>query len=274
MFAWRTFPPTPGASPGAFLTVPELARSGIFVAFTTRHGGVSAEPFDSLNLSFSSGDDPLRVRENRARVLRALGSRPEAWTGARQVHGTRAVRVGPAERGAGAESPSTVVPDTDALWSDDPDLSLAVLTADCAPILLADPDRGRIGVVHGGWRGLLAGVVEAAVEAMGAPERLRAFVGPAIGPCCYEVGPEVARAARERLGAVVTRREGREHLDLWTGSMAALRRAGVREAWLAALCTRCEPGRFYSHRAGGRGRQGLVARIAATGARSRRVGRA
>ena len=116
-------------------------------------------------------------------------------------------------------------------------------------------------MVHAGWRGLLAGIVETTVDAMGGPDGLVAFVGPSIGPCCYEVGPDVAGPARERLGDVVRPVDGRDHLDLWAGSLVALGRAGVREVWPAALCTRSEPGRFYSHRAGARGRQGLVARI-------------
>jgi YfiH family protein len=140
-----------------------------------------------------------------------------------------------------------------------------VLTADCVPVLLADAASRRIGVVHAGWRGLLAGIVESAVEAIGSPDRLAAFVGPAVGPCCYEVGQEVGAAASEQLGDVVRRRGDRSFLDLWRGVTVALRRAGVHEIWPAALCTKCEPGRFYSHRAGARGRQGLIARIEGRG---------
>src|SRR5436190_6562375 len=116
MFAWRAFPEEPGASPGAYLTVPALARSGIDVAFTTRLGGRSAAPFDSLNLSYSSGDDAEVVRANRRRALAAVGGTLGSWTGARQVHGTSAVHTGVAERGAGWASPSDVVADADALW--------------------------------------------------------------------------------------------------------------------------------------------------------------
>ena len=263
MFAWRAFGREAGASPGAFLTVPELARRGIQIAFTSRHGGLSADPFAFLNLSYSSGDDPEVVRSNRRRALAAVGGELESWTGARQVHGSRAVHVGPAERGAGWDSPANVIPDADALWTDAVDVTIVVLTADCTPVVLADPDGRRIGVVHAGWRGLLAGVIESAVAEMGGSKGLRAFIGPSIGPCCYEVGPEVAAPARERLGDVVRDGGGVVHLDLWAGSLSALSRAGVREIWPAALCTRCEPGRFYSHRAGARGRQGVLLRMAA-----------
>lgn len=222
---------------------------------------MSDEPFSSLNLSYSSGDDPDPVRRNRSRALAAVGGELGAWTGARQVHGTAILRAGAETRGAGWDSPATVVPDADALWTDEPDVGLVVLTADCVPILLADPGRRRIAVVHAGWRGLVAGMVEEAVAAVGSPGSLAAFIGPAIGPCCYEVGDDVAGPASERLGDVVRRKGDRTHLDLWRGASTALARAGVREIWPAALCTRCEPDRFYSHRAGARGRQGLIARI-------------
>lgn len=262
MFAWRAYAARGDASPGAYCTVPSLGAAGIRVAFTTRQGGISADPYRSLNLSFLSGDEPERVRANRARVLGELGASPDAWTAGRQVHGARAARVGMAERGSGAASPDTAIAETDALWTEEPDVALAVLTADCVPILLAGVMRRRIGVVHAGWRGLVAGVVEVAVGAMGR-DGLSAFVGPAIGPCCYEVGPEVAEAAVAALGAGVVRENGSVplRLDLWEGARRALREAGVTDVSAAALCTRCEPHRFYSHRAGDTGRQGLVAVI-------------
>ena len=226
---------------------------------------MSADPFDSLNLSYASGDDPEVVRRNRTRALSAVGGALDSWTGARQVHGGRVVRIDAATRGAGWDSPANVVPDADALWTDEPDVGLVVLTADCVPILLADTARRRIGVVHAGWRGLVAGIVEEAVAAIGSPEALAAFIGPAVGPCCYEVGDDVAVPAAEHLGDVIRRRGDRTHLDLWRGTATALARAGVREIWPAALCTKCEPGRFYSHRAGARGRQGLIARMEPVG---------
>ncbi|MBI4728802.1 MAG: peptidoglycan editing factor PgeF [Acidobacteria bacterium] len=241
--------------------MPALAAAGLRVAFTTRFGGWSAHPFDSLNLSFVSGDDPARVRANRERVLGALGMPAGAWTSGRQVHGAGVSRATRAERGAGAGDPSTTLPHVDALWTDEPGIAIAVLAADCVPVLLADPDGRRIAVVHAGWRGLVAGVVERAAEAMGRPERLRAFIGPSVGPCCYRVGEEVARAVREALSPAAVRQGAAPRLDLWLGAVVSARRAGVREIRPAALCTRCEAHRFFSHRAGARGRQGLVAAV-------------
>jgi YfiH family protein len=262
MFAWRAFAEEPGAGPGAYLTVPELAHHGIEIAFTSRHGGRSTPPFSSLNLSYSSGDDADVVRANRTRALRSVGGSLGSWTGSRQVHGARAAHVGPSERGAGWDSPGNVIPDADALWTEDPDITIVVLTADCAPVVLADAARRRIGVVHAGWKGLLSGVTEATVDAMGGAGGLRAFIGPSIGPCCYEVGSDVATLAREKLGDVVRAGDGRERLDLWAGALVALTRAGVTDVWPAALCTRCEPDRFYSHRYGDLGRQGAFVRLA------------
>ena len=221
---------------------------------------MSDDPYRSLNLSYVSGDDPQLVRANRARVMDALGARLESWTSGRQIHGSAVARVTARERGSGADVPGSTIPDTDALWTDEPGTALAVLTADCVPLLLADPARRRIGVVHAGWRGLVAGVIERAVEAMGEPGVLDATIGPAIGPCCYEVGDEVASEAAAALGDDVVRDgpRGRLHLDLWRGGLDALRRAGVHAVRLAGLCTRCEPHRFFSHRAGDAGRQGLI----------------
>jgi len=220
--------------------VPALLSAGIRVVWTTRLGGVSVDPFSSLNLSMVAGDEEEAVRRNRARVLAAVGARPDAWTSGKQIHGASVARVGAVERGAGAFDPATA------------------LVADCVPIFLADPERRRIAVVHAGWRGLVGGVIaNAAREMGGAP---LGFIGPSIGPCCYEVGDDVAEPARAALGDHVVRAtDAKAHLDLWAGARTALRAAGVRQVMSTALCTRCETQRFYSHRGGDAGRQGVFA---------------
>lgn len=262
MFAWRAFPARGDASPGAYLALPALERAGIRVAFTTRHGGFSDDPFSSLNLSFFSGDDPAVVMANRARALGAIGGDPMSWTSGRQVHGAQPARVVGDVTGSGADSPDSTLPGIDALWTDEPGGVLAVLIADCVPVLLADPVSRRIATVHAGWRGMTSGVIEATVRAMGgATESLMAFIGPSIGPCCYEVGDDVAKPARAALGPEVERRNGHVRVDLWGGARFALRRAGVTSIHLSAVCTRCEPHRFFSHRAGHAARQGLLATI-------------
>lgn len=274
MFAWRAFPSRgdastgpagPGgrpAGPGAYLAIPSLEREGIAAAFTTRSGGWSEHPFASLNLSLVAGDDPATVRVNRARALTTIGADRAAWTSARQVHGSGVSEVGQADVGAGALDPDATIEGTDALVTSVPGAALVVLTADCLPVLLVAPSHGRVGVVHAGWRGLVAGVIEAGVHAMRAPD-IQAFIGPSIGPCCFEVGAEVADPVADAYGADAVRAGagGKPHVDLWRGARAALSRAGVGSIIASALCTRCEPHRFFSHRAGDTGRQAVVAMI-------------
>lgn len=264
MFVWRVFPGRADARPGAFLGIPSLESAGIRAAFTSRTGGLSEGDFASLNLSFFSGDDPAKVRANRERVLEVLGGTPDRWTGGKQVHGAAVAHVGAHEAGMGAFDHASTIPGTDGLWTEVPGVPLAVLTADCVPVLLADTDRRRIAVLHAGWRGLIEGILGAGAKELGGePESLQAFIGPSIGPCCYEVGEDVAGLALVAFGDRVLSRIGnRVFLDLWTAARLALARAGVRNIWPAALCTRGESHRFFSHRSGAAARQGLVAMIA------------
>jgi YfiH family protein len=169
------------------LTSPALADlPGVRHAFFTRQGGVSAGLYDSLNVGRGSGDEPASVAENRARAARALGGEPGALSTAYQVHSPRAVVI---EAPFGAEPPRA-----DAVVTRTSGLICGALAADCAPVLIADPEARVVAAAHAGWRGALGGVVEAAVEAMvslGAePARMRAVVGPCIGPASYEVGME------------------------------------------------------------------------------------
>ncbi|MFN2615275.1 MAG: peptidoglycan editing factor PgeF [Actinomycetota bacterium] len=261
MFQWRAFRARAGEPPGAYLAVPSLEDAGIHVAFTARSGGWSEPPFDGLDLSFVSGDDPEVVRRNRARALDAIAMPPGSWTSGRQVHGVGVAAVTTEERGRGALDPGDAIADMDALWTDEPSCALAVLTADCLPIVLADPVRRRLAVIHAGWRGLIGGVVANAAGAFEDAADVVACVGPSIGPCCYEVGDDVALPAVDALGAdVITSRR----LDLWRAARLALTGAGITSISIAALCTRCEPHRFYSHRAGDAARQGVVAAIASS----------
>jgi polyphenol oxidase len=221
---------------------------GYVVAFTTRVGGVSEPPYDSLNLTRGTGDDEARVEENRRRACRALGLPYERLAFNRQVHSPTVHRARPGGRG---------VPG-DGLWTDEPELPLLAMSADCLPIAVAVTEGApRLAVLHAGWKGLSEGVVEAGVAALGdAPKA--AVIGPAIGPCCYEVGPEVARLFEPSL-----LREGR--LDLWSAAERALRRAGVERVERVDLCTRDHPELFFSHRRDGlaRGVQGVIGAVAA-----------
>lgn len=227
------------------------------VAFSTRLGGVSEGDFASLNLGILTDDDPARVVVNRTRLCAAVGADPDGATMAWQRHGRTVTRAQP----RGIVTPGTVYDHCDGLWSDEPGRAMLLLTADCMPIALArtDGERPAVGILHAGWRGLLAGIVGAGVRALGS-RRLATVIGPSIGPCCYEVGEEVAAPFREAFGDDVVR-EGK--LDLWTSAERALRAAGVEHVERFDLCTFCQPDRFFSHRRdhGRTGRQGVIAYV-------------
>ncbi len=215
------------------------------VAFSTRDGGVSEGAFASLNLGLKTADEPEHVNENRRRLCAEVGAEPEWLSMTWQRHSAVVHRAVPGAR-----------PDGDGVWTDTSGEAVLQLTADCVPIAIARAEgTPAVAVLHAGWRGLLAGVVAAGVEALG-PGRLAAMVGPSIGPCCYEVGPEVA----EPFGDDVMR--GR-NLDLWAASERALRAAGVESVERVDLCTACNPKLFFSHRrdAGVTGRQGVIAHV-------------
>ena len=221
------------------------------VVFSTRVGGVSDGPYDSLNLGRLTGDEVERVDENRRRLCASVGTTPDRLALNRQVHSADVHRAEASRHGRPG----------DGLWTDEPDLPLLAFAADCLPIALARANGGSpaVAVLHAGWRGLLGGIVAAGTAAVGGS--LAACVGPAIGPCCYEVGPEVAEPAAAAFGADVVR-GGR--LDLWTAAERALRAEGVVAVERVDLCTACHPELFFSHRRTGepRGVQGVIARVA------------
>ncbi len=214
-------------------------------AYTTRRGGGSDGPFAALNLSFVVGDDRDVVRGNRDAAGSTIG-RDGRWSVTKQVHGCDVVAAA-----------SDGLPEADGLHTADPDATVAVLSADCVLLLLCGPER--IAVAHAGWRGLVAGVVENAIASVGATE---VFAGPAIGPCCFEVGAEVIEPFTERAPASVV---DERHVDLWTAAEAAVDGAAPRAAFRAArICTSCHGELFFSHRRdrGRTGRQALIARHA------------
>jgi YfiH family protein len=223
------------------------------VGFTTRVGGVSEGPYASLNLGRRTGDDVERVDENRRRVCAELGADSACLALNYQHHSPDVHRAIAGSRGDR---------EGDGLWTDEPGLPIAALAADCVPIALArtNGDAPAVGVLHAGWRGLLAGIAASGVAALGG-RRLVAAVGPAIGPCCYEVGEDVADLFRARFGAGVLRGG---NLDLWASAELALREAGVAEVERFDLCTACRADLFFSHRRTGkpRGVQGVVAVVA------------
>jgi YfiH family protein len=227
------------------------------VSFSTRLGGISEGEFESLNLGILTKDDPARVVVNRMRLCDAVGADPDGATMAWQRHGGTVTRAQP----RGIVTPGTVYDHCDGLWSDQPGRAMLLLTADCLPIAVARSGgtRPAVEILHAGWRGLLAGIVAAGVRALG-PGRLAAAIGPSIGPCCYDVGEEVASPFREAFGDDVARNGT---LDLWTAAERALRAAGVEHVERFDLCTACNGERFFSHRRdhAKTGRQGVIAYI-------------
>ncbi len=230
-----------------FLTADWLnIRHGFF----TRRGGVSEGPFASLNCSLSGQDDRALVMENRARVAAALGAGLPALVGLFQVHGADVVTVTqPWVAGAG--------PHADAMVTDRPGIGLGIVTADCAPVLFADREAGVVGAAHAGWRGAVAGILEATLAAMarlGAdPARVVVAVGPCIAQPSYEVGADLHEAvlARDPADAAFFAggaRPGHWQFDLPGYCVARLRAAGVAQAASLGFDTVTDPARFFSHR--------------------------
>jgi YfiH family protein len=226
------------------------------VAFTTRIGGVSEGPFESLNLGVYTDDRAEFVYENRRLLCARLGVEPETATMPWQYHSSVVTKAD----GRGIVTPGLEFERCDGLWTDEPGRALVTLAADCLPIALARVNgTPAVAALHVGWRGLLAGIVEAGAAALGGG-KLAAAIGPGIGACCYEVGDEVAATFRDRFGEEVVL--GR-NLDLAEAAERALRAAGCETVERVGLCTSCEEELFFSHRRdrGRTGRQGIVAAL-------------
>lgn len=219
----------------------------VHAATTTRIGGSSRAPFDSLNLGARTGDDALSVTDNRTRLAQALRL-PQTPRWLVQVHGVRVVSAGTVDRDATR---------ADASVTDQPGIVCAVLTADCLPVLLCDRTGTQVAAAHAGWRGLAGGILENTVAAMtGPPEEIIAWLGPAIGPHAYEVGDDVREAclladpgAGDCFRAV---REGHWLADLYALARRRLSSAGVGSIHGGGLCTYADTERFFSYRRDGR----------------------
>lgn len=234
------------------LTADGFSHPALVHAFTTRTGGVSEGPHESLNLTWSRGDQPERVEENRRRTARALGFQTLVF--ADQVHGNAVIRVdaSPPDRWSAGEA--------DALITDVPGIGLCAQTADCTPVLLLDPDRPAVAAIHAGWRGVVRGVIPAAVAAMtaaygSAPDRLQAAIGPAVSAANYRVGPEVLEQFELLFGemdglALPRDAEGGAGLDVAGACRRQLLSLGVPDGCIRLLrhCTYADAARFFSSR--------------------------
>ena len=232
---------------------------GIF----TRQGGVSKEPWASLNLGGTVGDEPERVRENRRRTFTALERDPATLFDVWQVHG---VDVEIAEAPHPPQSPHARA---DIILTDRPEVTLMMRFADCVPILLHDPARKVVGLAHAGWLGTVRGVARAAVEAMqtrfgSQPVDLVTAIGPSIGPDHYEVGADVVEQVTSTFGdeaqSLIETRCSSTYFDLWTANRLQLEKSGVSEIEVSGRCTACHTDDWFSHRAeqGKTGRFGAI----------------
>jgi YfiH family protein len=244
-----------------YYTFDSLEAANVLHAIFTRQGGVSPQPWESLNVGGLVGDDPERVLENRQRSFQAVGRSRESMYDVWQVHGNEVVC---------ATHPRPInVPHlrADVILTDQPGVTLFMRFADCVPIVLFDPYRNVIGLAHAGWQGTVKRTVTAAVKAMQAKygseaTNIIAGIGPSIGVNHYEVGPEVVDQVRVAFGSdadhlLVTPNGDPHHVhfDLWAANYFILKENGVRQVEIAGTCTACNVKEWYSHR-GERGKTG------------------
>lgn len=245
-----------------YYTFPSLEDLGLGHAVVTRHGGTSQPPFAGLNVGHSVGDDPEKVDTNHRLIFNHWGLDRERVVTARQVHGHMVAVVGRQDGGK-------VIPDSDALATAERGLALLLRFADCVPILLYDPGHRAFALGHAGWRGIAAGLAPRMVRTMAAalgsdPKQLVAALGPAIGPCCYQVGEEVIAAIQPAVPEwemAVEKRNGTFYLDMWAAIARQLRAEGVRQVEVGGICTADNTEHFFSYRRE-KGRTGRFATLA------------
>ena len=247
----------------SYLPIPAFQRiPWVTAAVSVRLGGVSQHPYHQLNLAYHVGDVDASVAENRKRFCHVLGIDMRSLVIAQQIHGDRIAIVDESQAGCGAYCHADAIPDTDGMVTASRSVALAVLTADCVPVLVLDPVREAIGVAHAGWKGTLrmiaAGTILKMRDAFGTdPADCLAVLGPAIGPCCYTVGEDVALQFRHTFPSA--RCVMGDRLDLQQAVRTQLTAVGVEAHNISSVggCTACNPALFYSYR-GERGRTGRM----------------
>lgn len=269
------------SAPGSTATLPLLTwdvldPTLVDAAVTTRDGGASGGAYTSLNLGFHVRDDPADVLENRTRLATAFNAILDDFVFGNQVHRPDVTVVTDVHRGCGAREPETAIPDTDALVTTGVGIVLAVMVADCVPLVLHDPVAGVLAAVHAGWRGTVLGVTTAAVNTMitlgATPKDIRVGIGPAVSPAAYQVGEEVRDAAAEQFGSRLNQvlrpdptTANKWLFDLFRSNQLHLRDAGVPDAQIELPHqTTGESTPFFSDRAARPcGRFALVATLKA-----------
>ncbi len=241
-----------------YYTFDLLEDAGVNHAVFSRVGGVSPSPWESLNVGGTVGDDPQRVRQNRLKTVRALGRSLESVHDVWQVHSAEVVRAD------SPRPPDQSYVQADILLTDRPEVTLYMRFADCVPILLYDPRRRVVGLVHAGWLGTVRKAVPAAIQAMQDeystnPGDIQAGIGPSIGAHHYEVGQDVVERVQETFGrdaqSLLPEYNGRVHFDLWSSNRLLLEKGGVRRIEMSEICTACHLEDWFSHRGEG-GRTG------------------
>jgi len=237
-----------------------LGYRGIGHFVSTRVGGHSTSPYDSLNLSFNVGDDPENVRKNRERLVEALGIPLNSVTTAKQIHDDCVKVVSQELRGRGCVDYDGAIDGTDAMVTNVPNTCLMILLADCVPLLFYDPSKEVIGVAHSGWKGTIRLIAQTTVKALQdhfgcSTQDIFVGIGPSAGPCCYQVGPEVISQVERVFGTkqhLITHRsaDGKGYLDLWEANLRQLIAAGIPEEniEIAEACTCHDPSVFFSYR--------------------------
>ena len=230
----------------------DIFSTSVKQAVFTRRGGVSPEPWDSLNLGGSVGDAPQRVAENRIHVFNAMGRDPASIHDVWLIHGTNIVY---ADAPRPLDEPS---PKADILFTNNPAVTLFMRFGDCVPIMFHDPVEKVIGIAHAGWMGTVRGVMNAAVEGMRShygcvPKNIVTGIGPSIGVDHYEVGADVISQFQEKHAEdaeyILRNRNGSTYLDLWTANAIQLKNAGVEQIQVSGVCTACHLDDWFSHRA-------------------------
>lgn len=256
---------------------------GIVAGFTSRHGGVSLPPYESMNMALHVGDEASKVLENRLCLLEKTGFPRESWVSAEQVHGSRITVVTNKHKGMGLLDRSSAIQDSDGMLTDTPGLMLASFYADCVPLFFVDPSKRIVGLAHAGWKGTVAGIAEKMIQQMQlhwccTRESIHAAIGPAIGLCCYEVDDTVIHPMLEqqksiRMGdaafdrskdrkwiGIEPKGDGKYQLDLKLINRQILSQAGLPEEniHMSRRCTSCEADSFFSYRRD-RGKTGRMA---------------
>jgi uncharacterized protein, YfiH family len=254
-----------------FISISDWLDDGINMAFSTRHGGVSQDVYKSLNLGLHVEDEDEAVLENRKRLLDLFSARLDSAVCCQQVHGSLVTRVDRQDQGRGASELSTAIPGSDAMITNAPGVNLLSFYADCVPVFFYDPENRAIGIAHCGWKGTMGRIAVRTLAALqqeygSEAGKIQAFIGPGIGPCCFQIQPDLAMKVNAEFSSlhdiISTSDKGFCTWNLQETNRQLLIAAGVQASHISTcgLCTACHTDLFYSHRRekGGTGRMGAL----------------